>query len=174
MSGRRSITSSTRRGANRAVAYIHVPYCQNHCLFCGFFQNVWRPGASAAYVDDVVGELARLADTPLVASAPISAVYLGGGTPSALDTGDLVRLVEALYRFLPLAPDCEITVEGRAYGFGVHKAAAALDAGATRISIGVQSFDTKIRKSLGRKLSGEEVRGVSRRSGGARSRGNRL
>ena len=141
-----------------AVAYIHVPYCQNHCLFCGFFQNVWRPDASAAYVDDVAGEIARLASTPLVVSAPIKAVYIGGGTPSALDSADLARLIAALHRFLPLASDCEITVEGRAYGFGLEKAIVALDAGANRISIGVQSFETKIRKSLGRKLGGEEVR----------------
>ena len=141
-----------------AVAYIHVPYCQNHCLFCGFFQNVWRPDASSVYVDDVVGEIARLASTPLVASAPIKAVYIGGGTPSALDSGDLARLIAALHRFLPLVSDCEITVEGRAYGFGLPKAVAALDAGATRISLGVQSLDTKVRKSLGRKLSGEQVR----------------
>ena len=63
---------------------MHVPYCQNHCLFCGFFQNVWRPEASSAYVDDVVAELERHAETPLVASAPIEAVYIGGGTPTAL------------------------------------------------------------------------------------------
>jgi len=76
-----------------AVAYVHVPYCQNHCLFCGFFQNVWRPEVSAAFVDDVVAEVARLADRPLVASAPVEAVYIGGGTPSALSGDDLARLV---------------------------------------------------------------------------------
>lgn len=141
-----------------AVAYIHVPYCQNHCLFCGFFQNVWRADASRAYVEDVVGEIARLARTPLVASAPIEAVYIGGGTPTALDGDDLADLIGSLHRFLPLAPGCEITLEGRSYGFGVRKAEAALDAGANRLSIGVQSFDTTVRKQLGRKLSGEEVR----------------
>ena len=141
-----------------AVAYVHVPYCQNHCLFCGFFQNVWRPEVSAAFVDDVVAEMARAADTPLVASAPIDAVYIGGGTPSALAADDLARLVAGLRRHLPLAADCEITVEGRTYDFGVAKAAAALDAGANRISLGVQSFDTGVRRRLGRKATGEEAR----------------
>lgn len=141
-----------------AVAYIHVPYCQNHCLFCGFFQNVWRPEASRAYVDDLVDEIARMSETPLVSSAAIEAIYIGGGTPSALDADDLARLVRSLHRCLPLAPDCEITLEGRAYDFGLRKAEAALDAGATRISLGVQSFDTTVRKQLGRKLSGDQVR----------------
>lgn len=141
-----------------AVAYLHVPYCQNHCLFCGFFQNVWRPEASGPYVDDVLAEMERLGATPLVASAPIEAVYIGGGTPSALLAGDLARLVAGIRRRLPLAADCEITVEGRTYDFDLDKALAALDAGANRISIGVQSFDSGVRRRLGRKASGDEVR----------------
>lgn len=141
-----------------AVAYVHVPYCQNHCLFCGFFQNVWRPDVSAAFVDDVIMEVERLAGRPLVASAPIEAVYIGGGTPSALLADDLFRLVAGLRRYLPLSPDCELTVEGRAYDFGLAKAVAALDAGANRISLGIQSFDTDVRKRLGRKASGTEVK----------------
>jgi oxygen-independent coproporphyrinogen-3 oxidase len=141
-----------------AVAYVHVPYCQNHCLFCGFFQNVWRPEASSAFVDDVIAELERLADTPLVSSAPVEAIYIGGGTPSALAADDLARLVSALRRYLPVSPDCEITVEGRAFDFGLAKAQAALDAGANRISLGIQTFDTAVRRRLGRKTTGEEAR----------------
>ncbi len=140
-----------------AVAYIHVPYCQNHCLFCGFFQNVWRPDVAGPFVDDVIAEIAGKARTALVASAPIEAVYIGGGTPSALPAEHLARLIASLHEHLPLAPDCEITVEGRSYGFGIDKAAAAIDAGATRISLGVQSFETDIRRRLGRKMSGPEV-----------------
>ena len=140
-----------------AVAYLHVPYCQNHCLFCGFFQNVWRPEASGGYVDDVVGEIARLESTPLVASAPIEAVYIGGGTPTALAGADLARLIAGLRRHLPLTADCEITVEGRAFDFGIDKAKAAIDTGANRFSLGVQTFDTELRRRLGRKLPGPEV-----------------
>lgn len=141
-----------------AVAYIHVPYCQNHCLFCGFFQNVWRPEVSAAFVADVVAEMARLADTPLVGSAPIVAVYIGGGTPTVLASDDLARLIEGVRCHLPLSADYEITLEGRTYDFGIEKATAALNAGANRISLGVQSFDTRVRQRLGRKASSETAR----------------
>ncbi|MFC0240758.1 heme anaerobic degradation radical SAM methyltransferase ChuW/HutW [Rhodopseudomonas telluris] len=140
-----------------AVAYLHVPYCQTHCLFCGFFQNVWRPEAGPAYVDDLLAELAARAQTPLVASAPIDAVYIGGGTPSALAADDLARLIEGLHRYLPLTGDCEITLEGRSFGFDVAKAAKVADAGVTRLSIGVQTFSTEVRRRLGRKLAGPEV-----------------
>lgn len=143
--------------AEQAVAYVHVPNCQNHCLFCGFYQNAWHPGVSAEFVDDVIAEVGRLSGTPLVASAPIEAVYIGGGTPSALLADDLARLITGLRHHLPLSTDCEITVEGRTYDFGLAKAVAALDAGANRISLGIQSFDTEVRRRLGRKASGTEV-----------------
>jgi oxygen-independent coproporphyrinogen-3 oxidase len=141
-----------------AIAYVHVPYCQNHCLFCGFFQNVWKPEVADGFVDDVVAEVAARAATPLIASAPVAAVYIGGGTPTALPAAALARLIEGLRTHLPLADDCEITLEGRAFDFGLSKAAAALGAGVNRISLGVQSFDTGVRRRLGRKLSGEELR----------------
>ncbi|ABD04876.1 coproporphyrinogen III oxidase, anaerobic [Rhodopseudomonas palustris HaA2] len=140
-----------------AVAYVHVPFCQTHCLFCGFFQNVWRAEAGPAYVDDVLAELAARSSTPLIASAPIDAVYLGGGTPSALAADDLARLVEGLRRYLPLTSDCEITLEGRGFGFDLAKAEKVADAGVTRLSIGVQTFSTQVRRRLGRKLAGPEV-----------------
>lgn len=152
----RQIYATPREQA--AVAYLHVPYCQNHCLFCGFFQNVWRPEVAADYVDDVIAELASKADSALVASAPIDAVYIGGGTPSALPEDQMVRLVRALHDYLPLTPDCEITMEGRSFGFAPSKAIAVADAGVTRLSIGVQSFASDVRRRLGRKLNGDDVK----------------
>ncbi|ALK08953.1 Oxygen-independent coproporphyrinogen-III oxidase 1 [Blastochloris viridis] len=140
------------------IAYLHVPFCHSHCLFCGFFQTTWRAEFSAPYVDSVIGELERAAGAALVAEGPpLEAVYFGGGTPTALAASDLARLVEAVRRYLPLAPDCEITVEGRIYDFPIEKARAAADAGATRFSIGVQTFDTTVRRRLGRKASRAEV-----------------
>lgn len=143
------IHSRPRR--NRAVAYVHVPFCENHCLFCGFYQNAWRPEAGPAYVDAVVAQLEAFARSPAHEGPPLQAVYLGGGTPTALSAPDIARLVGALRRSLPLAPDCEITLEGRVQSFDRNKALAAFDAGATRISLGIQSFSETIRRPLGRR-----------------------
>ncbi|MDO5642155.1 MAG: heme anaerobic degradation radical SAM methyltransferase ChuW/HutW, partial [Paracoccus sp. (in: a-proteobacteria)] len=147
---------SQRRKA-RAVGYVHVPFCENHCLFCGFYQNAWRARDGGPYVDAVIAQLRGFADTPAAGGAPLQAVYLGGGTPTALSGRDLARLIGAIRRFLPLTPDCEITLEGRIHSFGRDKALAAYDAGATRISLGVQSFTDAIRRPLGRKASRSEV-----------------
>lgn len=146
-----------QKRSNRAVAYLHVPFCENHCLFCGFYQNAWRARDGAPYVDAVIAQLQAFADTPAAEGPPLQAVYLGGGTPTALAGPDLARLITAIRRHLPLTPDCEITLEGRIHSFGLDKARAALDAGATRISLGVQSFSDAIRRPLGRKASRAEV-----------------
>lgn len=151
----RRLTATPRSGAS--VAYVHVPFCENHCLFCGFYQNPWRPALGAPYVDAVLAQLAAGADSPVQQGHPLRAVYLGGGTPTVLAADDIVRLVEGLRRHLPLAPDCEITLEGRIVSFGLEKARAAFDAGVNRISLGVQTFDGGVRRRMGRKSTREET-----------------
>ena len=59
---------------------------------------------------------------------------------------------------MPLAPDCEITVEGRILNFDDERIDACLEAGANRFSIGIQTFDTRVRQRMGRRASREEVR----------------
>lgn len=139
------------------LAYVHVPFCANHCLFCGFYRNAYTPQAATAYTDLVVAEIEREADAPAARAQAIDAVYLGGGTPSALSAGELSRLIAAIRRSLPLAPDCEITIEGRIIHFDAEKVDACLEAGANRISIGVQSFDTAVRRRQGRRADKREA-----------------
>ena len=137
-------------GSPRRTVYIHVPFCQSRCLFCGFFMHTLRQGDSARYTDAVLKEMEQVSGLPAVTSHPIHAVYLGGGTPTALDAGDLKRLIEAVCRLFPLSDDCEITVEGRVSDFGQDKMRACTAGGANRFSIGVQSFNTKVRQDVGR------------------------
>ncbi|MEB2343886.1 MAG: heme anaerobic degradation radical SAM methyltransferase ChuW/HutW [Deltaproteobacteria bacterium] len=141
----------------KRVAYVNVPFCANHCLFCGFYRGPAQPARIAGYASLVIEELERERAAAGVARAPVHALYLGGGTPSALPAGELHHLLRALRGALPLAPDCEITVEGRWLGFDAEKVDACLEAGANRFSIGVQSFDTAVRRSQGRRASRDEL-----------------
>ena len=145
-----------RRG--RAAAYVHLPFCESKCLYCGFFGGKYSPEAGAAYVEALIGEIESERSLASVGAAPVNALYLGGGTPTALRAHELKRLLETLRSVLPLANDCEITVEGRIHHFDEEKMEACLEGGANRFSIGVQSFDTKIRQRLGRIASKEDVR----------------
>jgi len=137
--------------------YTHIPFCQSHCLFCGFYQNAYKSDAARRYVDVLLKEMAQTAAQPFVKRKPFQAVYFGGGTPTALSAQDIYRLVTGVKTLFPLANDCELTFEGRFYDFDTDKIAAALDAGVNRFSLGVQTFDTRIRKSIGRRVSGEKL-----------------
>jgi len=139
-----------------ALAYLHIPFCANHCVFCSFYRNAWKDSQSSVYTDKIIEEMAAEAEVR-TGKGKIRAVYFGGGTPTALLTEDLVRLIRACYQYLPLAEDCEFTIEGRMSHFDLEKAQACLEAGANRISIGVQTFNTAIRRRLGRKHSGDEA-----------------
>ncbi len=148
----------SERGAPRPrLVYIHVPFCANHCLFCGFYRNAYTAPETAAYADRVVAEIEREADATGIRHHPVEAVYLGGGTPSALSAPELTRILETVRRRLPLAPDCEITLEGRIIHFDDNKVDACIAAGVNRISVGVQSFDTAVRRRQGRRASKEEA-----------------
>lgn len=144
---------ATARPGKR-VAYVHVPFCANHCLFCGFYRNRSADEALAEYAGHVARDIAVNGPAD---GGPIHAVYFGGGTPSALSASDLYRLVAAMRDHLPLAPDCEITIEGRVAGFDDERVDACLDAGANRFSIGVQTFDTGLRRRLGRKADHDQT-----------------
>lgn len=142
---------------HQRLAYIHVPFCANHCLFCAFYRNAYTAIEMTTYAGCVVTEIEREADEAGIRHHPIEAVYVGGGTPSALSADDLARILDTMRRRLPLAPDCEITLEGRIVHFDDDKIDACIAAGVNRISIGVQSFDTAVRRRQGRRASKDEA-----------------
>ncbi len=140
-----------------SVAYVHVPFCETHCLYCGFYNRGYSREESARYTDTLLRELRLWEGRAAQQEGPVHAVYLGGGTPTALEAKDLERLLKGIRSALPLANDCEITVEGRLHNFGPEKMEACFAGGANRFSLGVQSFNTKIRQLMGRLASREEV-----------------
>ncbi len=149
------LTKIPRKG--RTACYINVPFCQTRCDFCMFYIGPYKKEESARYADALLKEIDLWADSPAVGSAPIHAVYMGGGTPTALESEDLYRIIKACHDRLPLANDVEFTVEGRLSYFDDQKIEACLKAGANRFSLGVQTFDTEIRRSVGRLSSREEL-----------------
>lgn len=132
------------------AAYIHIPFCSHRCLYCGFFQNYSNETAESVYVNSLIKELRMSQGSRYLASGPINAVFLGGGTPSALSPHDIARLLRAIRECLPLANDCELTLEGRINDVTPAKIEAWLANGVNRVSLGVQSFNTTVRRAVGR------------------------
>lgn len=133
-----------------SLAYIHVPFCETRCLYCLFYQNPLRPESSRHYTDLLIKELQLWSDLAAQKNEPIHAVYFGGGTPTALEPQDLYQLIKAVRTYLPLANDCEITLEGRIHHFPEEKMEAAFKAGVNRVSLGVQTFNTQVRQTMRR------------------------
>ena len=129
--------------------YLHLPFCAHRCGYCDFVTVVDRPGTHGRYVDALLGEL----DLELGhLAAPPETVYLGGGTPTFTDAYELERLLGAL----PAAE--EVTVEANPETVSPRLARLLRDAGATRVSLGAQSFQPRLLEVLERRATPAAVR----------------
>ncbi len=139
-----------------AHLYIHVPFCDGKCHYCGFYSIVAKPGVISLYSDLPACELGLLLEAfPSLSHEPLRTVYMGGGTPAMLGPDGLKRLVDALSARLPLDAVEEWTVELNPASAtpALLKTLRAL--GVNRISIGVQSFHDETLARIGRRHSAE-------------------
>lgn len=137
--------------------YLHVPFCASRCRYCDFATAACRAGDPA--MGSYATALARLADQArsLGLTEGLATAYVGGGTPSLLGERDLARLVRAAAE-AGARPLRELSFEANPESLGPASLAAAADAGATRVSIGVQSFDDRELAALGRLHSAQRAR----------------
>jgi oxygen-independent coproporphyrinogen-3 oxidase len=137
--------------------YLHVPFCERICPYCDFAVLRARPlGAEleARYVAALLAELeARL---PAFAGRQVESVYLGGGTPSLLSAESVARLVSASRAGPAAATAVEVTLEVNPSSLERARLSAFRDAGVTRLSVGIQSFDDTVLRRLGRAHRAEE------------------
>ena len=132
--------------------YVHFPWCVRKCPYCDFNSHEAaagvEPDVEARYLDALRADLEMA--LPLIWGRRIGSVFIGGGTPSLISAAGLDRLLSDLRARLPLAADCEITLEANPGTFEASKFTAFRDAGINRLSIGVQSFDDGALARLGR------------------------
>ena len=129
--------------------YIHVPWCVRKCPYCDFNSHEARGEIpEAAYVDALTADLDQA--LPLVWGRRVYTIFFGGGTPSLLSAKAVETILSAVRARVPLAVDAEITLEANPGTFEVEKFAGYRAAGVNRLSIGIQSFDPKHLKALGR------------------------
>jgi putative oxygen-independent coproporphyrinogen III oxidase len=133
--------------------YVHLPWCIKKCPYCDFNSHEFRPGTDApstqdTYIDALFADLE--ASLPLIWGRSIQTVFLGGGTPSLFSPDAIDRLISGIRARVRLAPQAEITMEANPGTFEKDRFKAFHQAGITRLSIGVQSFDNTHLKALGR------------------------
>lgn len=142
--------------------YVHLPWCLRKCPYCDFNSHEYREGreldvdTARAYLGALRADLE--AALPLIWGRPVVSVFIGGGTPSLFAPEQIAELISDLRARLPLEPACEITMEANPGTFEKERFAGFADAGITRLSIGVQSFDDEKLRALGRIHSGTQAR----------------
>jgi putative oxygen-independent coproporphyrinogen III oxidase len=134
--------------------YVHFPWCSFRCPYCDFAVTTDRPIPGARYAAAVVAEIRRRADR--FAGLACATLFVGGGTPSLWEPEALARVVDAV-RELGLPRRAEVTLEANPESADGRRAAAWRDAGVTRVSIGVQSFDPAVLRKLGRRHGPEDA-----------------
>ena len=131
--------------------YIHVPFCAVKCGYCAFFSEVnCSKKEHNKYLDHLQKRL------ELKPGDVLETLYIGGGTPTILDLPELRRFFAILKGNLQFAPDCEISIEANPETLTYEKV-SLLRSFVSRISLGVQSFNSALRGSIGRKCSDEAL-----------------
>lgn len=142
--------SGHQSGLMPAALYIHVPFCLKKCHYCDFVSYPFNAGDAKAYLDALFREMrgygADLAD----AEKRISSLYIGGGTPTCLPVAGLNAILENAAAHFNLLPGCEITVEANPGTVSPDGLCELKKAGFNRLSLGVQSFQDRFLRVLGR------------------------
>ena len=130
--------------------YVHLPWCLKKCPYCDFNSHELNSPElpEQRYIDAVVADLE--ASLALVWGRTVHSIFIGGGTPSLFSPQAIDRLLGDIRARVRLAPDCEVTLEANPGTFERDRFKAFRSAGVTRLSVGVQSFNDKHLKALGR------------------------
>jgi oxygen-independent coproporphyrinogen-3 oxidase len=135
--------------------YVHAPFCARRCPYCDFAVTVRREGGheawSAAIRDELhIRELGGPDTDPVTLASPLRTVFVGGGTPSLLGAGAMSALGRVLGSERVGGGALEWTAEANPESFGPEVARGWREAGVTRVSLGVQSFDPGVLRWMGR------------------------
>jgi oxygen-independent coproporphyrinogen-3 oxidase len=137
--------------------YLHIPFCVSKCAYCAFSSGPASRGLVSAYQDAVHCEIDAHAHGGAYAGRTARTLYFGGGTPSLAAPSEIAGLIDHCRQAFALASDAEITLEANPETVSYDRLRGFLDAGVTRISLGVQSFDPRELTVLRRAHSSERV-----------------
>jgi putative oxygen-independent coproporphyrinogen III oxidase len=145
-----------------AGIYVHVPFCLTRCGYCDFNAYAGLDELKPRYLRAVEAEATLAA--PGWDGAPVTSVFLGGGTPTTIAPEDLGTLLMHLRDRFDIAPTAEVTTEANPDTVDEASLRALRDAGYVRLSMGAQSFDTTVLAALERVHSPDSVRAAFRAS----------
>ena len=138
--------------------YFHIPFCRKRCHFCYFrVYTDKNAGEIQRYLDAGIRELERYSRAPFVNGRLPQFVYFGGGTPSYLSVPQLRSLTDRMKALLPWTEAQEVTFEAEPGTLNEAKLHAIRELGVTRLSLGVENFDSHILEINGRAHKADEI-----------------
>ena len=136
--------------------YIHLPWCVKKCPYCDFNSHAAQGIPEAAYIDALLLDLERA--LPDIWGRRMHTVFFGGGTPSLFSAEGIDRILTGVRTLTQLIPGAEITLEANPGTVEAAKFAGFREAGVTRVSLGIQSFNPRHLQALGRIHDDSEAR----------------
>ena len=137
--------------------YVHIPYCLSKCPYCDFNAYAAQNWPEARYVDALCQEFTGYLQAPPWQGETLETIYFGGGTPSLFQPESLERFLTCVAEHCRLAPDVEITLEADPATVSLETLSGYRALGISRLSLGVQSFEPSVLRTLGRLHTGEEA-----------------
>jgi putative oxygen-independent coproporphyrinogen III oxidase len=129
--------------------YIHIPWCLSKCPYCDFNSHAVRDAIpDQDYVTALLADLEQ--ELPAIWGRTVDTIFIGGGTPSLVSPAAIDRLLGEIRARLPVRPGAEITMEANPGTVDRMKFAGFREAGITRLSLGIQSFQPDLLKNIGR------------------------
>ena len=151
--------------SNEISLYIHLPYCESLCTFCGCHKRITKNHAvETPYIDAVIQEWKTY--TSLLEFKPIiRELHLGGGTPTFFQPNELKRLLEEIFSMATIHPtDYEFSFEAHPNNTTEAHLQTLFDLGFRRLSLGIQDYSPKVQKAIHRIQSFEQVEKVHRKA----------
>ncbi|MBR3771590.1 MAG: oxygen-independent coproporphyrinogen III oxidase [Clostridium sp.] len=141
---------------NELALYIHIPFCKQKCLYCDFLSGPSNLDKVDTYIEALSKEMHSHKE--LIAKYQVRSIFLGGGTPSILNTAQITKVMESIYSITKkvLLPTAEITIETNPGTLTKEKMETYQRLGINRISMGLQSTHNDELKALGRIHTYEE------------------
>ena len=148
------------RGAELSL-YVHVPFCDRLCLYCGCNTAVVRQERpKRAYAANLIKEIGLVAQR-IGGAGRVTHVHWGGGTPTALPADCMVAVMAEIRARFAMPADAEVAIEIDPTSLDAAALAALKEMGVTRASLGVKDFDLKVQQAIGRHQSFEETRAAA-------------
>lgn len=162
-SEQRMMLAASRKRPRPLSLYLHVPFCQTRCLFCGCNVVIARnPERADGYLDLLIQEAEAVSDLLGASDRRVEQVHWGGGTPSFLGADRIRRLGRSLAELFPLDSEAETSVEIDPRRVDEGQLDAFQELGVNRVSFGVQDLNPRVQAGIRRELSRERLEEVVR------------